>query len=385
MKPDEIRFLIKKYNSQTATPDEKKLVEQWYDGIGGEELTPVQFNEARVKEQVFEKITSTIEGKKNKQNPKKIKLYHSMFFKAAIFIVTLLAGIYVYLKQTENAALPTGSFKTTKSKIIPGGNNAILLLADGSQIVLNKASDGRIANQSGVQVIKTKSGELLYRFAGNTNAKTATINTVSTPRGGQYHLILVDGTEVWLNASSSIKFPMAFAGNERKVEVSGEVYFEVAKNKVKPFIVHTDQSDIKVLGTHFNINTYDDEEFQRTTLLEGSIEIKKGNLKAIIKPGQQANINGKSELIKINEVEDPEAIIAWKNGYFQFEKSDLQSVMRQVSRWYNTDVSYNGAIPTKQYTGKIPRSINASKLIEMLSYSGIHCQIEHNQITVNPK
>jgi transmembrane sensor len=159
----------------------------------------------------------------------------------------------------------------------------------------------------------------------------------------------------------------------------------VDKNKNKPFIVHNDQSDIKVLGTHFNVNAYDDEEVQRTTLLEGSIEIRRGSQKMLLIPGQQANINGKSNILKIKEIDDLDAIIAWKNGYFQFEKSDLQSVMRQVSRWYNTDVGYNGTIPTKQYTGKIPRSVNVAKLIEMLSYSGIHCEVEQNQITVNPK
>ncbi|WP_316825195.1 FecR family protein [Pedobacter miscanthi] len=383
MKPDEIRFLIKKYNSQTATPDEKKLVEQWYDGVDGDDLNEDQFNKKALKKLIFENVTSAVEHKKAYVQPKKVKLYHSLFFKAAVLVLALLAGTYVYLKQSEGIIKVTNVPKTPKTKIMPGGNNAVLLLADGSQIALNSASDGHIADQSGVQVIKTKSGELLYRFVGNTN--TTAINTISTPRGGQYHLILVDGTQVWLNANSSVKFPTAFNGNERRVEVSGEVYFEVAKNKTKPFIVHTDQSDIKVLGTHFNVNTYDDEAAQRTTLLEGSIQLTRGNQKVLLTPGQQASINRKAEAIKIKEIADLDAVIAWKNGYFQFEKSDLQSVMRQVSRWYNTSVDYNGTIPTKEYSGKIPRNVNVSKLIEMLSYSGIHCEIKNNQIIVNPK
>jgi ferric-dicitrate binding protein FerR (iron transport regulator) len=159
----------------------------------------------------------------------------------------------------------------------------------------------------------------------------------------------------------------------------------VAKNKAKPFIVSTNKSEIKVLGTHFNINAYDDEEYQRTTLLEGSVEIKSGKQKTRLTPGQQAIIKEKTEGIKIEKIEDLEAIIAWKNGYFQFEKADLKSVMRLVSRWYDTKVSYSGSIPTKEYTGKIPRNVNVSKLIEMLAYTGIHCKVENNQIIVNQK
>jgi transmembrane sensor len=380
----QIRYLIEKYNNHTATSNERMIVEEWYNRIDGVELAADQFNKTDTKSQIFENISARIEKKKNEKKPFKLKLVYMLFFKAAVIVMVLLAGTYVYLKQTEHPAL-TASFKSKKSKIIPGGDNAVLLLADGSQVILNKASDGQIADQPGVKVVKTKSGELIYRFAKNIAPQSVAINTVITPRGGQYHLILVDGTEVWLNAASSIKFPTAFNGNDRRVEVRGEVYFEVAKNKSKPFIVHTDQSDIKVLGTHFNVNAYDDEEVQRTTLLEGSVEIKRGNQKMLLIPRQQANIDGKSNTIKIKEIEDLDAIIAWKNGYFQFEKSDVQSVMRQVSRWYNTDVGYNGTIPTKQYTGKIPRSVNVAKLIEMLSYSGIHCEVAQNQITVNPK
>lgn len=385
MNTDDIKHLIEKYNNQTATSDEKMIVEQWYDRINGAELAEIQFNEEKVKKQISKNITSRIEhNSKLQQEPKKFKLFYTLFFKAAIIIMVLLAGVYVYLKQTDHDLLVTSS-EPKKTKIIPGGNNAVLLLADGSQIILNKASDGQIADQSGVKVVKTRSGELIYRFAGNANPKSTAINTVITPRGGQYHLVLVDGTEVWLNAGSSIKFPTAFTGSDRRVNITGEVYFEVAKNKAKPFIVSTNKSEIKVLGTHFNINAYDDEEYQRTTLLEGSVEIKSGKQTTRLTPGQQAIIKEKTEGIKIDKIEDLEAIIAWKNGYFQFEKADLKSVMRLVSRWYDTKVSYSGSIPAKEYTGKIPRNVSVSKLIEMLAYTGIHCRVENNQIIVNQK
>ncbi len=384
MNTDHIKHLIEKYNNQTATSDEKMIVERWYERIDGAELAENEFNKEKVKKEIFQNITSRIDHHKVQQEPKKLKLFYTLFFKAAIIIMVLLAGVYVYLKQTDRDLL-VASFEPKKNKIIPGGNNAVLLLADGSQIILNKASDGQIADQPGVKVVKTKSGELIYRFAGNIKPESTAINTVITPRGGQYHLVLVDGTEVWLNAGSSIKFPTAFTGTNRRVDITGEVYFEVAKNKAKPFIVGTNQSEIKVLGTHFNINAYDDEEYQRTTLLEGSVEIKSGKQKTRLTPGQQAIIKEKTEGIKIEKIEDLEAIIAWKNGYFQFEKADLKSVMRLVSRWYDTKVNYNGNIPTKEYTGKIPRNVNVSKLIEMLAYTGIHCKVENNQITVNQK
>lgn len=385
MDTNEIKYLIEKYNNLTATPDEKKLVEEWYERIDGAELTQTTLENLAVKKQILSQVNTRIQSRATAK-PKQVKLNYGWIFKAAVILIAIMAGTYIYyFNQTNPAHVLTTSAKTNKKTIVPGGNNAVLLLADGSQIILNTTSDGQLTNQSGVEVIKTKSGELLYRFAGNATAKAATINTVSTPRGGQYHLILVDGTEVWLNASSSVKFPTAFVGNERKVEVTGEVYFEVAKNKAKPFIVHTNQSDIKVLGTHFNVNTYADEAYERTTLLEGSIEIKRSAKKALLKPGQQAILNAKADDIKVAEIEDTEAVIAWKNGYFQFEKSDLPSVMRQVSRWYNAEVIYNGKIPAKQLSGKIPRSVNVEKLVEMLAYNGIRCKVEYNQITINPK
>ncbi|GGH05802.1 FecR family protein [Pedobacter zeae] len=382
MNTTEIKDLIEKYNSQTATTEEKKLVEEWYERIDGAELTLNQSEDIEVKEQILSRVTSRIQ---KSAKPKRVRLNDVWPFKAAVILVAFMAGTYIYFKQNSRPQVSSTIAKINKKPIVPGGNNAVLLLADGSQIILNKTSDGQVANQSGVEVIKTKSGELLYRFTGNSTAEAAAINTVSTPRGGQYHLILVDGTEVWLNASSSVRFPTAFVGKERKVEVTGEAYFEVAKNKTKPFIVHTNQSDIQVLGTHFNVNAYADEEYQRTTLLEGSIEIKQGNKKALLKPGQQASLNLKTAGIKVNEIADLEAVVAWKNGYFQFDRSDLPSVMRQVSRWYDAEVIYNGKIPAKQYSGKIPRNVSVVKLVEMLAYSGIHCKIENNQITVNPK
>ncbi|RDC58587.1 FecR family protein [Pedobacter chinensis] len=383
MNQDELQHLLSKYNSQTATPEEKRVVEEWYEHVNGNEPDAGNSDLFAVKNKIHKKIQRGIKKKRN-HTKLKLKSFYINLFRAAVLILALLGGTYLYLKQSDSGASTKVSLSKEKP-IKPGGNNAVLLLADGSQVILNEAVDGQVVDQPGVKITKTKSGELVYRFIGKSNLEEAQFNTVTTPRGGQYHLILVDGTGVWLNAGSSIKFPTVFSGASRKVEVTGEVYFEVSKNKSKPFIVNTDQSEIKVLGTHFNINAYPDEDYQRTTLLEGSIEISKGREKQLLSPGQQASISKSSDVIKLKEIDDVEAVVAWKNGYFQFEKADLQSVMRQISRWYDTEVSYNGQIPVKEYNGKLPRNAEVKKLIEMLSYTGIHCKVERNQITVNPK
>jgi ferric-dicitrate binding protein FerR (iron transport regulator) len=382
---EKLKHLLKKYNNQTATPEEKKVVEDWYEKVNGEAPVMTDADFLTRKESIFSQVKASI-GQHNQKlgHRVKFKILRTHFSKAAIFIAILLAGAYFYWPKSKT----TSSLTTTtpvKRELKPGGDNATLQLADGSIITLNEAADGQIASQEGIKVTKTKSGELVYTFSNRTNQSPSQSNTVSTPKGGQYHLILVDKSEVWLNANSSITFPTAFSGKDRKVKITGEVYFEVAKDKSKPFIVNTNQSEIKVLGTHFNINAYNDEEAEATTLLEGAVKVKRNNEEVVLKPGQQANINHHSQRINLKEIDNLDAVIAWKNGYFQFDRADLASVMRQISRWYDADVRYNGTFPVKEYTGKMPRKVEAAKLIEMLSFSGIHCTIKNNQITVNPK
>lgn len=385
LNPEEVKSLLKKYNNKTATPEEKRKLEFWYETINGQYVGNKSDETTQLKKEIFGQITSKIDSKAKQTTLKSRNKVLTLFFtRAAILIAILSAGIFFYSKKTDAVQSTSAIINVAKTTIKPGGNNAVLTLADGSTIILNHTADGEISNQSGVNITKTKSGELVYTFSGQTNTKNTGINKVSTPKGGQYHLILVDGTNVWLNANSSIEFPAAFAGNDRKVDVTGEVYFEVFKNKIKPFIVSTPQSEIKVLGTHFNVNAYEDEAYEKTTLLEGSIELKRGQGKAVLVPGKQAVTTKSSAQIKLNDVDDLESVIAWKNGYFQFDHADLQSVMRQVSRWYNVSVSYKGSILNKEYSGKIPRIVTTDKLIQMLNYSGINCKIENNQITVNP-
>lgn len=375
---------LKKYNNKTASPEEKQAVEIWYESINGQEASHTPEETAQLKSEILNKVKAKIASQQEVVVPtRRLKITLGFLAKAAVLLVVFSVGAFFYLKQNHASFFET-VVKTKKTSIKPGEDNAVLTLADGSTIVLNEVADGQIGHQAGVSITKSKTGELVYSFPSNTAAQSTAINTVTTPKGGQYHLILADGTHVWLNANSSIKFPVVFTTNERNVEITGEVYFEVFKNKMKPFTVSTNQSEIRVLGTHFNVNAYDDEAVEETTLLEGSIELKRGAEKRLMVPGNQASIAKSSTHINIKDADDLDAVIAWKNGYFQFDHADLQSVMRQVSRWYNVKVNYKGPILNKEYSGKIPRKTTAEKLIEMLRYSGIQCEIEDNQITVSP-
>jgi len=207
-------------------------------------------------------------------------------------------------------------------------------------------------------------------------------NTISTPVGGQYTVVLPDGSKVWLNAASSLKFPTAFTGTERRVELTGEGYFEVAKNKHMPFKVNFNREEVEVLGTHFNISAYPDEAVTRTTLLEGSVRISKNNIKKILVPGQQAISSMQTGGFNIAEVNTDEAI-AWKNGLFLFHNENIRSIMKKIARWYNVDVNYQGSFTNQEYGGRISQSKNLSEILKNLELTGtIHFKIEGRRVTV---
>ena len=212
------------------------------------------------------------------------------------------------------------------------------------------------------------------------NSQPTTYNTLSTPNGGQYQLILPDGSKVWLNASSSIHFPTVFKGNERDVTVTGEVYFEVAKNAAMPFKITVKDMEVQVLGTHFDIMAYDDENAMRTTLLEGSVKVTKGSVNRMLVPGQQSIINELPD-IKVADA-DLEEVMAWKNGLFQFNGLDIQTVMRQISRWYDVDVVYEGKIPTGHFTGVVNRSNDISQVLKIMQAGGVRFKMDGRKLVV---
>jgi ferric-dicitrate binding protein FerR (iron transport regulator) len=221
----------------------------------------------------------------------------------------------------------------------------------------------------------------VYNAIDKSVSDNSALNTITTPRGGQYQVVLPDGSKVWLNAASSIEFPTSFTGNTRNVSITGEAYFEVAKNAAKPFLVKTNRAVIEVLGTHFNVMAYDDEAEMKTTLLEGAVKVKSGSTSNYLRHGQQAVLNATGQTRVLDDVDVDDAT-AWKNGIFQFNDAGIEVIMRQASRWYDVNVSYEGQIPVKQFTGRISRKVKASELLNMLAYTGVKFRIEGKNIIV---
>jgi ferric-dicitrate binding protein FerR (iron transport regulator) len=303
---------------------------------------------------------------------------------AAAVILLLLSGLWFFTnnRQHEKPAIA----QTQKIEdIAPGGNKAILMLADGTKLVLDSASNGAITKQGNVTVIKMDDGQLSYNASTSTSASILTYNTITTPRGGQYQVVLSDGTKVWLNAASSLRFPTAFVGNDRRVELRGEGYFEVAHNAKKPFYVGVGEMNVQVLGTHFNINSYTDEDAIKTTLLEGSVKVTKGVNSVTIKAGEQVVVNETDNHLAIKEAVNLNDVIAWKNGFFSFRHSYIKEIVKQLSRWYNIEVYYKGDIKNQEFTGKIDRTLSLNQVLKILEKTGVRFQLEEGRkLTILP-
>lgn len=403
--PERLRYLLTQYAANQCTRKELLELLQTIDRAQQEQdevlLTSLQtiwedISETDIlpvidKEKIFSNIISTTPVH---VLPRKRFIWWRA---AAAVLFILVSGGLAYLYFTTHslqkiAGTPRNNIKNDRA---PGGNKAILTLADGSSIVLDSAHNGDLSQQGNAKVIKLNSGQLAYNTVVSGKPQTAspvTYNTIATPRGGQYRVLLPDGTEVWLNAASSLKFPTTFTGKQRDVELTGEAYFEVAKNMNAPFKVHIithqtagpgDGGDVEVLGTHFNVNAYDDEATIKTTLLEGSVKVSKGNGHSLLKPGQQAQLDRKDGLHLTPDV-NTEEVIAWKNGYFQFEEADVQTVMRQLARWYDVEISYEGPVTERQFGGQMPRGANLSEVLRILEESNVHFRIEGRKLVVTP-
>jgi len=333
--------------------------------------------------QVFD-TASALEKIRPKLKPTIVKnlkpKYRWYIAAAAAILVMFSAGILVYFEQSKPQ---TSAYQ--KNDIRPGGNKAILTLANGSQILLADAKNGKLAVQGNTVINKTANGQISYSAAaGLVAGAPVAFNTVSTPRGGQYMVILPDGTKAWLNAASSLRYPTAFYGKERKVELTGEGYFEVVHNDKSPFRVISNGETIEDIGTHFNVNAYIDEPALITTLLEGKIRVSKNSETAILTPGQQSIIHPINNSITVKNANTDEAV-AWKNGYFNFDHADIKTVMRSLSRWYDVDIAYEGNVPERHFTGEIHRNLNASQVLEVLSDLNIDFRIEGKKIIVTDK
>jgi len=366
MNEQELKELLYRYKNNTATEQEKALIESWYLQHKEENLAEYTL-EDRLKD--AESVWARLHQEKAKRKFMPVMMRIAA---AASVLICLSVGTYYILGHKH----PVKQIAVVHPHdIAPGSNKAILTLANGNKISITDAKKGIISHQAGIQITKNKKGQIVYVInrAGITNTTAGNktdyevYNTLTTPRGGQTSVTLSDGTIAYLDAGSSIKFPVIFIGSERRVAITGQVYFEVVHNAAKPFRVSVKGQTIEDIGTSFNINAYDDEPAIKTTLLSGSVRITKGTEMATLKPGQQASTLIDDNSIKVKNVDTEEAT-AWKNGYFHFDDNNIQEVMRQLARWYDVDIKYDGQLPSRNFSGEISRNVNASQILDILSF-----------------
>ncbi|MBC9932784.1 FecR family protein [Chitinophaga qingshengii] len=306
---------------------------------------------------------------------------------AAAAVLLLAVGAYWLLKPAARRPEIIAS-APVKQDVAPGGNKAVLILADGSTISLDSTASGALTQQGNTHITQPAGGQLIYSAAGAEPGTMVQYNTLRTPRGGQFQVTLPDGTKVWLNAASSLKYPVAFKGATRQVELTGEAYFDVAQQAATPFkvAVHTgkDSLEVAVLGTQFNIMAYTDENMVKTTLLEGAVKVNSHGKSQQLAPGQGAYLDKRQNLLALQPHVNTEEAVAWKNGYLQLEGNDIASVMRMISRWYNVDVVFKSPVPA-HFRGIIPRNVPVSQVLKILEMTGeVHFEISGRQIIVSP-
>ncbi|MVN20453.1 FecR family protein [Mucilaginibacter arboris] len=384
MKNQEAKALLEKYKSGNISAEEQARLDSWYLSEAKSKQSTVDYD---AMERHLDAIWASLPVH-HQQKTVVVKSIWGRWMAAAAILIALSVGLYFYANR-KSEYYASNTTNHPKQEITPGGNKAILILADGSKIDLNTTSNGEVAKQGSLTITKATTGQLIYKTLGPKGKYpqgTLAFNTVETPKGGQYAINLPDGTRVWLNAASSLKFPTQFASNERRVELTGEGYFEVAKDKTKPFKVVTDKQEIEVLGTHFNVNAYTDENAIRTTLLEGSVKITVGRTNqtvqqsVILKPDQQSALGRSGITIKDVDTEDA---VAWKNGYFNFNEN-IESIMKKLSRWYNIEVVYETSKdPDLLFAGKVSRLKSINSVLNIIEATGnVHFRIEGRRVTV---
>ncbi|WP_142688245.1 FecR family protein [Chitinophaga polysaccharea] len=373
MERNELAILSKKYLAGAASDEEKDCLLQWYNAYDEEALTAYLAGpetEADLEQRMRHRLMAA-----TAPEVRVVPIRRSGWKAAAAVLVLVTAGAGFYMWQSGKKQVLAEKAVT----IMPGADKATLTLADGTVVNLDSAGTGVLTVQGNSKVEKTMHGQIVYK-SSNADASVVSYNVLRTPRGGQYKITLPDGTDVWLNANSSVSYPTAFNGKEREVGITGEVYFEVAADVEQPFRVKVNNNmDVMVLGTHFNINAYPDESTINTTLLEGAVLVKTTGAMRHLSPGQQAKATPAGDgIVKVGRV-DVNSAIAWKNGYFSFEDADIPTVMRQLSRWYNIEVKYSDKIPEETFTGEIGRSLTQEQLLKVLSQAKINFKVEEGR------
>jgi len=410
MQKEQIEELVRKYFNNTATPQELDQLSAWYRTMSAEEVVwfaEIQNEEEILKAAMLKNIQNQIGEQQNRSTR---KLWPRIAAAAAILLV-VGAALFFYINSSRHVILNSvRDLGLASQDIKPGGNKAYLVLSNGKRVSLTDAANGELAQEAGVEITKTANGQVIYTASGSDGIKYSNaLNTIETPRGGQYQVRLPDGSKVWLNAASKLIYPVSFNGRgQRVVELSGEAYFEIFKNKLQPFVVKSKNQEVTVLGTHFNVNSYSDEPDTKTTLLEGSVSVRhlegsaatrdlsyrrddvrgrddvKGGGRSgevVLKPNEQAVLAGGK--LSVKEVEAV-SFTDWKDGQFYFRNEALPSVMRKLARWYNVDIQFQGQIDqTTTFSGVVSKYDQISKVLTLMEKSeGLHFKIEGRTVTV---
>ena len=370
--------LLRRFLSRSTNLKEEKQIEDWYKSADENQVNFSAKEAEYAKREIYKKIKSGM------QLPKLIPFYRQPVFRAAAVIAAVLLTATLFLYKINNHPeknIDKNTFAKIKNDVKPpASNKALLKLADGSVVPLDSISTGTLAVQGSVKIYKTGDGKIAYKGSGES---MLAYNTLTVPRGSTpVKLVLADGSNVWLNVASSISYPVAFIGKERRVEIDGEAYFEVAKNASMPFIVKkvNSNTEIKVLGTHFNVKGYNDEELLKVTLLEGSVKVSNNSAAGIIAPGEQAQVKGSA--IAVTKNVDLDEVMAWKNGRFYFDGADMRAIMRQVEKWYDVDIQFQSDI-NASFVAKISRDVNISHLLQIFEMTGlVHFKIDGKTIII---
>ncbi len=394
---EQLESLYQKFLSGKCTDEELDLLFQHFKVCSSDELIELIRQELDSAEDPAEatleesiKLSRVHDRIKSGIGSESQEGYLAIFYRRSFYWLSVAAAVLIIIslgikfyqhRDSQKEVLVTN--KKFVQDVAPGGNKAFLTLANGTKLSLTDANDGELARQAGISIVKTEDGQLVYNLSntGNEGSKDHLLNTIETPRGGQYQINLPDGSRIWLNAASSLRYPVVFSGSERKVELKGEAYFEIAENKASPFRVVSNNQIVEVLGTHFNINSYPEEGNVRTTLIEGSVKVRSGNNSAMLKPGQQSQVGNSIHVTQADTYET----IAWKNGKTQFSNADIKTIMRMLSRWYDVEVEYQGEMIGTGFGGSVSRSKNISEILKLLELTGdVHFKIEGRRVTVMP-
>jgi hypothetical protein len=384
--------LIKKYLENQCTPAEKLELETWFELYSGGDRAFYDNDSELINQAMMRSLINIQQEIDSSQIPEvanKVLRPQPKFRWIAVAATVLLFTVilfyfYSYKKIVKQEVAQNNVFK---SNIQHGCNKAILTLGNGKKIVLDDVKNGQLAVEGNVVITKDVDGQIIYNTTNQTSKAMATAiiaynNTITTPKGGQYQVRLLDGSSVWLDAASSITFPSTFTGNKRQVQLTGEAYFEVAKNRAKPFLVNVeDKQQIEVLGTHFNVQAYPDDRDIKTTLLEGSVKLLYKNRQAILKPGQTAvNDPDQSLLIKPADIYE---VMAWKNNMFVFNNENIKSIMKRLSRWYDVDVVFEGNLEKVNFFGNYSRLKSLENLLKDIELTEkVHFKIKGRRITI---